>query len=112
MFSSFMNNVNMTIVSALLLLLIANNVIDSLVVLLYPEFEPIYSLSHASDLISYILVEDFPTKTVDRYEDVERRGFTRRRWLTPTIEMGITIFLAYAIVCITVAVLIFKRRQI
>ena len=112
MFSSFMNNVNMTIVSTLLLLLIANNVIDSLVILLYPEFEPIYSLSHASDLISYILVEDFPTKTVDRYEDNEFRGFTRRRWLTPTIEMGITIFLTYTIICITVAALIFKRRQI
>ena len=112
MFSSFMKGVNMTIVSTLLLLLIANNIIDSLVVLLYPEFEPIYSLSHASDLVSHILVEDFPTKTVDRYEDRESRGFIRRRWLTPTIEMGITIFLIYTIVCITVAALTFKRRQI
>jgi ABC-type transport system involved in multi-copper enzyme maturation permease subunit len=112
MFSSFMNNVNMTIVSTLLLLLIANMIVDSLVILLYPEFEPIYSLNHASDLISYILVEDFPTKTADRYEEVEFRNFKRRIWLTPTIEMGITIFLVYTIVCIVVAALIFKRRQL
>ncbi len=112
MFSSFMDNVNMTIVSALLLLLIANMIVDSLVILLYPEFEPVYSLNHASDLISYILVEDFPTKTVDRYEEVEFRNFKRRMWLTPTIEMGITIFLAYTIICTATAALLFKRRQL
>ena len=87
-------------------------IIDSLIMLLYPEFEPIYSLSHASDLISYILVEDFPTKTVDRYEEITFRGFTRRIWLTPTVEMGITIFLTYTIICTTMAALIFKRRQL
>ena len=112
MFSSFMSSVNMTIVSCLLLLLIANSVVESILTLYYPEFEPIYSLNHAERLISYILVEDFPTKTVDRYEDVEFRGYHRRRWLTPTIEMGITIFLTYTIICITIAALIFKRRQI
>ena len=112
MFSSFMENVNMTIVSTLLLLLIANMVIDSLVILMYPEFEPIYSLNHASNLISYILVEDFPTQTVDRYEEMEFRSFTRRFWLTPTIEMGITIFLTYTIVCTVVAAFLFKRRQL
>ena len=112
MFSSFMTNVNMTIVSSLLLLLIANMIVDSLVILLYHEFEPIYSLNHASQLISYILVEDFPTKTADRYEDMEFRNFTRRRWLTPTVEMGITIFLAYTIICTITAALIFKRRQL
>jgi len=112
MFSSFMKNVSMTIVSTLLLLLIAMNVIESILTLYYPEFEPIYSLGHGNRLISYILVEDFPTKTVDRYEDLEFRGFTRRRWLTPTVEMGITIFLTYTIICVIVAALIFKRRQL
>jgi ABC-type transport system involved in multi-copper enzyme maturation permease subunit len=111
-FSSFMKSVSMTIVSALMILLIANMIIDSLVMLLYPEFEPIYSLNHASELISYILVKDFPTKTEDRFEEVEFRGFTRRFWLTPTIEMGITIFLLYAIISLVVAVIIFKRRQL
>jgi len=111
-FSSFMQNVNMTIVSTIMILLIANMIIDSLVILLYPEFEPIYSLNHASDLISYILVEDFPTKLEDRYEEVEFRNFTRRRWLTPTIVGGITIFLVYTIICLVVAAIIFKRRQL
>ena len=112
MFSSFMKNVNMTIVSTLLLLLIAVNVVESILTLYYPEFEPIYSLSHGNRLTSYILVDDFPTIKADRYEDIEFRGFTRRIWFTPTIEIGITIFLTYTIICITVAALIFKRRQL
>jgi len=112
LFSSFMKNVNMTIVTTIMILLIANMMIDSLVMLLYPEFEPIYSLNHASDLINYILVEDFPTKLEDRYEENEFRGYTRRRWLTPTIQMGITIMLLYTIVCVTIAAIVFKRRQL
>ncbi len=111
-FSSFMKSVSMTIVSTIMLLLIANMIIDSLVLLLYPEFEPIYSLNHNSGLISYILVEDFPTKLEDRYEDLEFRNFRRRIWLTPTIEGAITVFLLYTIVCLIVAAIIFKRRQL
>jgi ABC-type transport system involved in multi-copper enzyme maturation permease subunit len=111
-FSSFLKSVNMTIVTALMILLIGNMIADSLVMLLVPDFEPIYSLNHASDLISYILVKDFPTTTADRYEEVKFRGFTRRIWLTPTIEMGITIFLLYTVICLTVAAIIFKRRQL
>jgi len=112
MFSSFMKNVNMTIVTSLLLLLIALNVLESILVLYYPEVEPIYSLGHGERLISHILVEDFPTKTVDRYEEVTFRGFTRRRWLTPTVEMGITIFLVYTIISVVVAAVTFNRRQL
>ena len=111
-FSSFMKSVNMTIVTTIMLLLIANMIVDSLVILLYPEFEPIYSLNHNSGLISYILVEDFPTKLEDRYEDLEFRNFRRRIWLTPTIEGAITVFLLYTIVCLIVAAIIFKRRQL
>ncbi len=111
-FSSFMKNVSITMVSALLLLLIANMIIDSLIMLLYPEFEPIYSLNHSSELISYILEKDFPTATEDRYEEMEFRGSTRRRWLTPSIEMGITIMLLYTIICVVVAAITFKRRQL
>jgi ABC-type transport system involved in multi-copper enzyme maturation permease subunit len=87
-------------------------IIDSLVILLYPEFEPIYSLNHNSDLISYILVKDFPTKLEDRYEEIEFRNFKRRIWLTPTIEGAITIFLLYTVICLAVAAFIFKRRQL
>ncbi len=111
-FSSFMKNVNMTIVTTIMILLIANMIIDSLVILLYPEFEPIYSLNHASNLIRYILVEDFPINLEDRYEEVEFRGFTRRVWLTPTIQMGITILLVYTIICVATATMVFKRRQL
>ena len=111
-FSSFMKSVNMTIVTTIMLLLIANMIIDSLVILLYPEFEPVYSLNHNSQLISYILVEDFPTKLEDRYEDLEFRNFHRRIWLTPSIEGAITTFLLYTVISLVVAAFIFKRRQL
>ncbi len=112
LFSSFMKNVNMTIVSTIMILLIANMIVDSLIILLYPDFEPIYSLNHASQLISYIMVKDFPTAIEDRYEEFEFRGFSRRDWLTPTIEMGISIMLLYTIICVVIAAIIFKRRQL
>jgi len=112
LFSSFMKNVSMSIVSTIMLLLIANILVDWLLTLLYPNFEPIYSLDHASKLISYVLEKDFPTETVDRYEQVEIRGFNRRIWLTPTIETGITVLILYTTVSIIVASIIFKRRQL
>ena len=111
-FSSFMKNVSMSIVSTIMILLIANTLMDWLLTLLYPDFEPIYSLDHASKLISYVLEKDFPTDTVDRYEKVEVRGFNRVVWLTPTIGTGITILLLYTLICIVVAAIIFKRRQL
>ncbi|MFX1393230.1 MAG: ABC transporter permease [Promethearchaeota archaeon] len=111
-FSSFMKTTNMTIVSTLMLLLIANMIIDNLIILLYPDFEPIYSLNHASKLVSYILEKDFPTTREDRYTKEVFRGFAGIQWLTPTIEMGITIFLAYTIIWFVLASIIFIRRQL
>ncbi|MBD3256093.1 MAG: hypothetical protein GF383_13435 [Candidatus Lokiarchaeota archaeon] len=111
-FSSFMNSVNMTIVSTILILLIAVMIVDSLIILLLPEYEPIHSLNHASRLVSYILEKDFPDSRDDRMEKIEFRGFTNVRWLTPTIPMGITIFLVYTGVCLLLASLIFNRRQL
>ena len=111
-FSSFMKNVSMSIVSTIMVLLIANILVDWLLGLLYPNFEPVYSLDHAAKLISYILEDEFPTKTADRYEELERRGFNQVVWLTPTIETGITIFLVYTFICLVVAAIIFKRRQL
>jgi ABC-type transport system involved in multi-copper enzyme maturation permease subunit len=117
LFSSFMKNVSMSIVATLMILLMANMMIDSLVVLLYPDFEPVYSLNHNFKLVSYIMESDFPTKLGDRYIDAPSEhgpteGFEVRQWLTPTIEMGITIFLLYTVICLVVASLIFKRKQL
>ena len=116
LFSSFMKNVNMAVVSTIMILLIVNVMIDSLIILLYPEFEPIYSLNHAFKLVSYILVEDFPTKLEDRYiERVAMRGgqeVTTVIWLTPEIGIGITVLLLYSVICLVLAALIFKRKQL
>jgi ABC-type transport system involved in multi-copper enzyme maturation permease subunit len=116
LFSSFIRSVNMTIVATIMIILVANMMIDNLVILLFPEFEPVYSLAHNFKLVSYILEEDFPTALEDRYiEGGEARGpvqFEIRTWLTPTIEGAITVFLSYTIICFALAAIIFKRKQL
>jgi len=117
LFSSIMKNVNITIVATIMILLMVYRMTDSLVVLLYPEFEPVYSFNHNFKLVSYILEEDFPTTREDRYEIVPSRfsfmgDFEVREWLTPSIEMGITVFLLYTVICLMVASLIFKHKQL
>ena len=117
LFSSLMKNVNMAIVATIMILFIVNMMIDNLIVLVYPEFEPVYSLNHNFKLVSYILEEDFPTILKDRYIDAPSRhgvaaGFEVRQWLTPTIEGAITVFLLYTIICLVTAAIIFKRKQL
>ncbi|MBD3342092.1 MAG: hypothetical protein GF353_23530 [Candidatus Lokiarchaeota archaeon] len=121
-FSSIMKNINITIISTVLILLVANMIIDQLIVLWLPEFEPVYSLNHMSKLISYIFESDFPTSLEDRYEEqtisVGAHGpgaageFTARIWLTPSIIGGITIALSYVCIFLTSALIVFKRRQL
>ncbi|MHA1274671.1 MAG: ABC transporter permease [Promethearchaeota archaeon] len=120
-FSAIMKNVNMTIISCIMLLLIANMIVDQLVVLLIPDFEPVYSINHMGKLISYILEADFPTTLADRYieETVNPPGghgmqgdFTMRVWLTPSIVGGITIALSYTLTFLTAALIIYKRKQL
>jgi ABC-type transport system involved in multi-copper enzyme maturation permease subunit len=53
-----------------------------------------------------------PQKREDRYEDYEDEGFTYREWITPTIEGGITFMVLYAVICMALAMVIFKRRQL
>ena len=55
---------------------------------------------------------DVSQEVKDRYEELERRGFKQVVWLTPTIEMGIIIFLVYTIIFLIIAAIIFKRRQL
>ena len=112
LFSSFMKNVNITIISTLLLLLIGIYIVDNLVILYYRDFEPIYSLAHNRKLVSYIMEKDFPTTREERYEKIEFRGFTYYYWYTPSIEMGITVFLSYTVISLTLASIIFSRRQL
>lgn len=109
-FSSFMRSVNITIVATILLLLIVFQIVDSIVVMTNPDFEPLYSFNYLSGLISEIIQEKFPT---NRYVDQEfERGFRFRQWITPTIEMGITVMFLYAALFLLLASIIFKRKQL
>ncbi|MFX0073287.1 MAG: hypothetical protein ACFFAO_19580, partial [Candidatus Hermodarchaeota archaeon] len=85
---------------------------DHIIVLLYPDIEPLYSLDYLSKLVSSVLMIKFPKTREDRYEDFTFEGFTYRTWITPSIEDGIMMMLIYTIVCLSIAALIFKRRQL
>ena len=122
-FSSFMRSATMTIVFSIMVLFMLFNMVDQLVVMFNPSFEPLYSVNHASNLISYILEQDFPTELADRYSDFNFRGgmgmggggggsFTFRTWLTPTIGMGFTILITYTVVGLAAALYIFKGKQL
>jgi ABC-type transport system involved in multi-copper enzyme maturation permease subunit len=122
--SSMMKSVNMAIVTSIMVLLIANMIVDSLITLWLPEIEPMYSLNHMSKLITQIMESDFPTKLSERYTETSFGGgppgrgagagseFVMRQWITPSMIGGISIALGYTIVCVTIALIIFKRRQI
>jgi len=109
LFSSFMKTVNMTIISTILILFIGFQMADQLVTVFLPDFEPIYSMQFASNLISSILEQPFPNP---RYNDMEIMDFTFRMWITPTFETGITVLLIYMVSSLIVASIIFKRRQL
>jgi ABC-type transport system involved in multi-copper enzyme maturation permease subunit len=123
-FSSFMRSATMTIVFSIMILFMVFNMVDQLIVMFNPDFEPLYSVNHASNLISYILEQDFPTELADRFNDISFSPpagmgmgggggtFTFRTWLTPTIEMGFTILITYTIIGLSAALYIFKGKQL
>ena len=111
-FSSFMKSVNITIISTILILLIVFQIVDQIIVLLNKDFEPLYSFNYLSGLISEIIQERFPTKLSDRYQDIVMERFAFRQWITPSIEMGISMMLLYTVLFLGLASIIFKRKQL
>jgi ABC-type transport system involved in multi-copper enzyme maturation permease subunit len=112
LFSSFMNNVNFTIIITILILLIGFEIADEIVALSNYEIEPLYSLDYLSKLISAVLKKKFPKTREERYEDFTIEGIKYRDWITPSIEEGVIIMLIYAVLCLITAMLIFKRKQL
>ncbi len=111
-FSSFMKSVNITIISTILILLIVFSIVDQIVVIANPDFEPLYSFNYLGGLVSEVIQEHFPTKLSDRYVDITFEDFTYRQWITPSIEMGITVMLLYTVLFLGLASIIFKRKQL
>ena len=112
LFSTLLKNVNMTIVATILIFLLALPIIDSFVVLYDPDIEPLYSLNYSQELIQSVLWEDFPDTRSERYVDRESENFKFRDWLTPPLDVGIFIMFLYSIICLTLATIIFQRKQL
>jgi len=109
-FSSFMKSVNLTIISTVLLLLIGFSIIDLIVTLVGAgNVEPLYSITYLGNLITTILNETFPDP---RYIEFTIRNITTGTWLTPSIEMGITLMIIYIVLYFILGAVFFKRRQL
>jgi len=118
LFSSFMKNVNVTIIITLIILLIGLNIADQIITLIFKDaFEPLYSLAYLGLLITNILQNPFPDP---RYVEFSFGGmgmgfggdFTFGTWLTPSIGIGTTLLIVYIVVFFLLAALLFKRRQL
>lgn len=118
-FSSFMKNVNLTIITTLIILMMGFGIADSIVTLILKDaFEPLYSLQYLGNLITTILQNPFPDP---RYVEFSFGGmgpggmggdFSIGTWLTPSIEMGTTLLIVYIVAFFALAALLFKRRQL
>jgi ABC-type transport system involved in multi-copper enzyme maturation permease subunit len=114
-----MKNINVTIIITLIILLIGFNIADQIVTLVFKDaFEPLYSLVYLGNLITSILQNPFPDP---RYTEFSFGGtgpgglggrFTFGTWVTPSIEMGITLFVVYIVAFFILAAYLFKRRQL
>jgi len=119
LFSSFMKNINVTIITTLIILLIGFGIADQIVTLVFKDaFEPLYSLAYLGNLITSILQNPFPDP---RYVEFSFGGmgpggmggdFSFGSWISPSIEMGITLFVVYIVVFFVLAAYLFKRRQL
>jgi ABC-type transport system involved in multi-copper enzyme maturation permease subunit len=114
LFSSFLRSETITIISTLIILLIGLNIADQIVTLVFGDaFEPLYSVSYLSKLITSILKNPFPDpRYVETSFSGMGRGFVFGSWITPTIEMGTTLLIVYIVVFFAMAALLFKRRQL
>ena len=119
LFSSFLKNVNVTIIITLIILLMGFNIADQIVTLIFADaFEPLYSLAYLGNLISSVLRNPFPDP---RYVEFSFGGmgpggfgghFTVGSWVTPSIFMGTTLLLVYIVAFFALAAVLFKRRQL
>ena len=119
LFSSFMKNVNITIIITLVILLMGFNITDQIINLIFADaFEPLYSLAYLGNLVTSVLLNPFPNP---RYAEFTPPGmpsgmgggdFSFGAWATPSIFMGTTLLLVYIIACFILAAILFKRRQL
>ncbi|MFX0010206.1 MAG: ABC transporter permease [Candidatus Hermodarchaeota archaeon] len=115
LFSSFMKNVNITIIITLVILLMGFNIADQIINFIFADaFEPLYSLAYLGNLITSILLNPFPNPRyrVESLFGGRGGGFTFGSWVTPSIFMGTTLLIVYIVAFFVLAAILFKRRQL
>ena len=108
--SSFMPSAPPVIIIVIAFILFGFPIIDSLLVSINYEFEPMYSLTYLYNIIRYIIFPEFSTK--DRFYDYTYGNITYRTWLFPSAEGALIALTIYAIIFFLLGIILFKRRQL
>ncbi|MHA1370857.1 MAG: hypothetical protein ACTSWN_01840 [Promethearchaeota archaeon] len=116
LFSSMFKKGSIAIIMFVIIYWIGLNIAGSIVPLINPDVEPLFSLSYAETLISNIM--NMPD---ERFIDIPIQAqpgenasdvFTVRTWLTPTIPAGIMICVVYLVASILISYLLFIKKEI
>ncbi len=111
-FSSIMPTVNFTTIIVILLFLIGFPLLEQTLTAINQEIEPIFSLSYVGNLINHMIPGGLLGG--ERWVWVPYADETLppvKRWLTPTIEVGILIMILYTLLFLLLTFLTLKRKE-
>lgn len=110
--SSVLKNTTISIVVSITILLVGDRIFSTLISLVAPDFEPLFSLNYASNILIYVFEDDFLLGVMVRFREQYRMGFETIVWLTPSLEAGLAIFISYMGISLVPTFLFLKRRQL
>jgi ABC-2 type transport system permease protein len=108
-FSSVFKNSAMSIIVTAILLLFGFSLIQDLVVG-FANYEPWFTLSYGSDIISNILMSSYPAQKETLTSHFGNRTFTSTTF-NATVPEGLTIMLVYFAVTAILGLVLFERKE-
>ncbi len=110
-FSSFMSSETPVIIAMSGLVLFGfEYIIDPVIMAIFINFEPNYSLSYLYKITRWIIYPDY--STMDRYIEETIGNITFKRWFIPSIEGALIFLLLYSIIFFILASILFKKREL
>ena len=108
--SSFLPSSTAVLLIEILLVTFGFDLIASLFSSINYQIEPVFSLTFLFKIINTCIFFTFPN--MERYHDIPDGGNITRIWFFPEIHTAIIGFIAYSIICLIFAYLIFRRKQL
>ena len=111
--SSISKNKATAIIISILLLLIAFNIIDSILMFTKTGIEPLFLLTYYENIITASL--DMPDPRFETVSfgrpDPNANNPEFKRWITPSASGALTGMIFYSVLLLIAAFLLYKRRQ-